>query len=85
MVQHREGNGMKPKNSNKKPSYLRLLWRHEPGARIIMILIGVAASLAVTHCAFNAAVVYEDWRCLTAECRLLKAGDKEMVLIGDSL
>ena len=72
----------------KKPTIGTVLlhyWRKDLGARLLMSLVLFAILLFVSFSIFNAVYVYEDWRCLTADCKILKSTDKELLLMGDSL
>lgn len=63
--------------------WLKFYWQEVPPIRWCFIAL-IAVFIFVTALnVFNAAFVYEDWRCLTGECKILKDGDKEMLLLED--
>ena len=54
-----------------------------PPLRWCVRLVAVCVIIIFTLNIYNAVVVYDDWRCLTADCKILKGGDKEWLLIAD--
>ena len=57
--------------------------RQIPAIRWAAWSIVVAIVLSLSFNVYNAVLVYQDWRCLTADCKILQNGDKELLLIGD--
>jgi hypothetical protein len=51
----------------------------------MLIVALVTLFIAVSLNVYNAAYVYEDWRCLTADCRILKHSEGELLRVGDNL
>ena len=58
-------------------------WKKDTFFRIIVSVTLIVVMIVVAINAFNAAYVYEDWRCFTADCRILKTNDREMLMLGD--
>ena len=65
--------------------YWKHLRKEETPFRLLTNLIGVLLLVYLGIQAFEAAYIYEDWRCFVTSCRILKAGDIEIIQLGDNL
>ena len=71
---------------HKDPSFMQVMkhyWKEVPPVRWLMTFCLTGILLVTTIQACNAAFVYKDWRCFWADCKILKAGDKELLQIED--
>jgi hypothetical protein len=62
----------------KQPSfweYTKHLWKREAIFRWLVSFVLVVGAIVMGFEIFEAVVIYDDWRCLFTECRIVKAGE----------